>query len=119
MTSSLNIETKITEWLEKQGYPLEMLVAQAFQKEDFLVSLSDFYEDFETKSQREIDVTALRWSDFDKPVVLQVCCRIECKLARDKPWILFVSQAQPERFMPFEVIASPNYKSFSICLWIS
>ena len=45
---------KVCEWLEKQGYPLEMLVAQAFQKEDFLVSLSDFYEDFETKSQREI-----------------------------------------------------------------
>lgn len=102
---------KIAEWLENQGYPLEMEVANEFQNAGFTVSLSDWYKDFETDEKREIDVTALRWSNFNKPSVLQVCWRIECKLAREKPWIIFVSPSQPEQFIPFDVIASDEYKS--------
>ncbi len=102
---------KLTEWLENQGYPLEMEVALAFQKANFTVSLSDFYDDFENGESREIDVTVLRWSDFNKPVELQVCCRIECKSV-DKPWIIFVSQSQPDQLLPFTIICSDIYQEF-------
>jgi len=105
------IERKVTKWLENQGYPFEMTVADIFQKAGFTVSLSDWYKDFETNDHREIDVTALKWSDFEKSKVLQVCWRVECKLARDKPWVIFVSTAQPETFLPLNLIASTRYKS--------
>lgn len=101
-----SLDQQLVEWLEKQGYPLEMLVAQAFQDADFHVIMSSFYTDFEASQPREIDVTAQLLSSFDKPVAVQVSYHIECKLARDKPWIIFVPQAQPERFLPMNVIAS-------------
>jgi hypothetical protein len=102
---------KVTDWLNSQGYPLEMIVASTFRKAGFTVSLSDWYEDFETKEHREIDVTALQWSDLRKSIALQICWQIECKIARDKPWVIFVSMAQPERFLPFNLIASDFYRS--------
>jgi hypothetical protein len=107
-----DLAKKVLDWLKSQGYPLEMEVALAFQQAGFTVAVSDFYEDFDSGGQREIDVSALRWSGFDNKVALQVCCRIECKLAKDKPWILFVSQAQPERFLPFQMISSEAYRLF-------
>lgn len=107
-----DLPKKIEEWLENQGYPLEMAVAAAFQKAGFTVGLSDIYEDFETSETREIDVTAIRWSETQKPVWLQIACRIECKLAKDKPWIVFVSQAQPESFTPLKLICSQVYQAF-------
>ncbi len=105
------LTSKLVEWLKSQGYPLEMTVAAEFQKSGFTVSLSDYYDECDTGESREIDVTALKWSDFERVAVLQVCWRIECKLARDKPWVVFVSGAQPERFLPFNALASSTYKT--------
>lgn len=102
---------KLKEWLNSQGYPLEMAVASEFQKSDFIVSLSDFYKDPETGTSREIDVTALKWSATDIKTPLQVCWRIECKLAHKHPWVVFVSSAQPELPLPLVIFASPVYRS--------
>lgn len=49
-----NLKERVSDWLEKQGYPLEMEVALAFQKEGFTVSLSDWYKDFNSGESREI-----------------------------------------------------------------
>lgn len=40
-----------------------------------------------------------------------MCFHIECKTAHDKPWIIFVSKSQPERFIPFDIVATNAYKS--------
>src|SRR3970040_250032 len=107
-----SIETQIKDWLEKQGYPLEMKVALALQEAGFTTSLSDYYQDFESGETREIDVTGLRWSNFDKPVALQVCFNVECKLAHEKPWIVFLSQTNPKEVFPFDLLCSDIFRVF-------
>lgn len=42
---SEQLEKKIEEWLEKQGYPLETRVARAFRNAGFNVVQSDYYRD--------------------------------------------------------------------------
>jgi hypothetical protein len=106
------LKGKILKWLDTQGYPLEMSVALEFQKAGFRVSLSDVYTDYESSSQREIDVTAIRWSDMKAPAALEVAARIECKSSKDKPWIIFISQAQPETLLPFEYLCSSGYRNY-------
>jgi hypothetical protein len=85
-----SLKERVFEWLVQQGYPLEMLVSQAFQKADFYVTQSSFYKDIETGDAREIDVIAYKKADYgDDGIEIQVSCCIECKLGGEKPWILF------------------------------
>jgi hypothetical protein len=104
MTTEL--QTKLVKWLNTQGYPLEMYVAQSFQKANFWVTQSDFYVDPDSGKSREIDVVAHRVTEIPaaKGViqksgnVLQVLigCSIECKLAQNKPWVLFSGDKEYE-----------------------
>ncbi len=103
---------KIAKWLEAQGYPFEMSVALQFQRAGFQVSLSDAYSDYESSTQREIDVSAIRWSDLEAHAALQVAARVECKTSKGKPWVVFVSQAQPEAILPIEVLCSSGCRVF-------
>jgi hypothetical protein len=116
-TESSDLHHKLTEWLEKHGYPLEMEVASAFQNAEFNVSLSEPYTDFETKQQREIDVMAFKRSDEKKLANMQVSVSVECKLSKGHPWIAFVSQAQPESFPPFQLLSSSGARLFLIDLY--
>lgn len=88
MTLDDEFVVKIHDWLNTQGYPLEMLVASAFKESGFSVKQSCFYEDPEKGTSREIDVIAtsqdITWSRY-------VSYIIECKSCRDKPWILFTA----------------------------
>ncbi|WGS50871.1 hypothetical protein LFL96_05035 [Paraburkholderia sp. D15] len=86
-----NLETRLTRWLETQGYPLEMLVAQTFQQRGARVIQSDYYVDLKTAENREVDVVASWQRDLDD-VIVRVCLMTECKESKDKPWILFVSE---------------------------
>jgi hypothetical protein len=94
------IEHKLASWLRKQGYPLEMVVARAFGKAGFSIIQSEYYKDPETGIFREIDLSAHAMNDVHD-VLLEVNFTIECKLARDKPWVMFtssnISLADPAR----------------------
>ena len=59
MEKNSEIEKKLKKWLNEQGYPLEMQVAESFRKAGFDVSQSDYYLDPETNILREIDVNGL------------------------------------------------------------
>lgn len=84
------IEEKIKEWLETQGYPLEMLVSRHFQERGFRVIQSEYYIDPESGDSREIDVLVYDQIEIGE-VLLRLSLIIECKTAKDKPWILFAS----------------------------
>lgn len=86
-----NLEARLTRWLETQGYPLEMLVAQTFQQAGARVIQSDYYVDLKTGENREIDVVA-SWQDDLDDIIVRVCLMMECKTSKDKPWIMFVSE---------------------------
>lgn len=85
------MEDRIKNWLEEQGYPLEFKVANEFKKLGFNVIQSEYYQDSETELNREIDVKAFV-QDKIKGVLFRFSFVIECKLSKDKPWILFTSQ---------------------------
>ncbi len=81
---------KIKDWLDRQGYPLEMRVAKELTKAGFESYQSHYYTDPETEKQREIDVIGnCRSSNGTNIVNFQLI--IECKNNQDKPWIAFSS----------------------------
>lgn len=103
-----SLDDRVREWLQNQGYPLEMLVADHFMKAGFDIASSDYYTDCDSGEPREIDVRAYRWSDFDQQTTVQVCWNIECKLARSKPWVLFFSGDQQWSLFTLKALASPS-----------
>lgn len=84
------LSKRLSKWLEREGYPLEMMVAQTFRRAGFVTIQSEFYDDPETGKSREIDVSAWMQRELhDILVRVQFC--IECKLSKDKPWVMFTS----------------------------
>ncbi len=49
--STKPLSVKVQEWLEKQGYPLEMTVASKLARVDLDVTQSSYYDDPETETQ--------------------------------------------------------------------
>jgi hypothetical protein len=88
MDSEKSLEDKILDWLESQGYPLEMRVASSLTKANFWVRQSQYYLDPETNVSREIDVIATK---TDILGFLEIDFLIECKTS-SKPWLLFTSE---------------------------
>src|SRR4051812_9407117 len=85
-----DLKSKVSDWLEKEGYPLEMHVAAEFIKAGFQVAQSVFYVDEETKSTREVDLMAF----INYPIGtgwLTFSIVIECKASKSKPWIAFIT----------------------------
>lgn len=86
--SSPSRESRILEWLEKNGYPLEMRVAQAMLAEGFSVAQGTIYSDPDTGKNREMDIIASRSRYFENSFI-GVRFVIECKRAHESPWLLF------------------------------
>ncbi|RQW84441.1 MAG: hypothetical protein EHM79_13915 [Geobacter sp.] len=90
MPENKQLQDKLIEWLEKQGYPHEMEVALAFQNHGFRVFQSDYYDDPETGDKREIDLIAFKDADSEN-FKFRISFAVECKSSYDKPWVLFTS----------------------------
>jgi hypothetical protein len=99
LTERGDLEKKIIEWLNSQGYPLEMAVSQLFRNNGFWVLQSDFYDDKESGKKREIDIVAYfnKYSEVLHPLNFgfSIGCCVECKLGKDKPWLLLTSENLP------------------------
>ena len=78
---------KIKDWLEGQGFSLEMQAASAFRAAGFEVRQSSYYSDSETGKGREIDVVA---RDPDTLGVVDITFIVECKSTK-KPWVILCS----------------------------
>jgi hypothetical protein len=85
-----DLHTKVAAWFQTQGYPLEMRVARAFRDARFRVTQSEYYEDPGTSTRREVDVVASVQREIHK-VLVRVSIVAECKVSRDKPWVLFTA----------------------------
>lgn len=85
-----DLHHRLETWLESQGYPLEMTVAAELQRAQFRVFQSEYYTDPESGDFREIDLVAYRQREVNG-ILVRVTLTIECKLSRDKPWVLFTS----------------------------
>jgi hypothetical protein len=83
----MTARSKVHEWLEKTGFPLEMSAAAAFRRAGFFVRQSSTYPDPQTEKGREIDVLA---SDSDFLGDFETSFVIECKASK-KPWVVLRS----------------------------
>jgi hypothetical protein len=95
-------DSKVLNWLKKQGYSLEMRVAQVFKEAGFEVSQFETYVDPESNDLREIDVVASIGRHLDT-IDVRVTLFVECKYAR-KPWVIFTSPRRPVPFAYFSRI---------------
>jgi hypothetical protein len=86
---------KVREWLEKQGYSLEMEAASEFRKVGFEVTQSSYYIDPETAKPREIDVEAISGSSLGFVDVRFFICK-----SSDKPWVLLCSPRHTPELQP-------------------
>src|SRR3990172_11885099 len=87
------MEKKILEWIQTQGYPLEMKVANLLQRSGFLVIQSDYYKETETGVSREIDIIAYLQKEIEK-YLIRIELIIECKMSQDKPFVFFTSNTR-------------------------
>lgn len=87
-----SIHERLLGWLEKQGYPLELKVGNVLGYLDWFVDYNRYYEDPVTSKTREIDLFAYRGS-FDSDLSLWINMVIECKMSREKPWIVLASES--------------------------
>lgn len=105
MENNSEIEKKLKVWLNNQGYPLEMEVAESFKSAGFGVSQSDYYPDPETNIFREIDVVARKGVLVGDDIFTDISYVIECKSTKTKPWLLFTSESS----RPYDPIIEPDY----------
>lgn len=103
----MEIQEKLIKWLEEQGYPLEFNVANFLNALRYNVIQSEYYNDPETGTKREIDVVAYK-QEVINGVLIRFSFIIECKTSRDKPWILFSTKEKgiSEKAMIFQTPSS-------------
>jgi hypothetical protein len=85
---------KVTSWLAKTGFPLEMRTAAQWEAAGFDVTQSVYFIDPETSEARETDIVA-SLENVGSNAWLRWFYVIECKAAREAPWVLFTKPGQP------------------------
>lgn len=112
-----SMEEKILGWLKENGYPLEMRIARQLSINEFGVTQSHFYTDFESDTHREIDVIG-RLYDYVQPAnyfaisELETFCTIECK-SSSKPWVVFC-ETRPSSWNLEQAAANENGRKLLI-----
>lgn len=89
--SDSDLRSKVVDWLERTGLPLEMETATEFQKAGFTVAQSSIYADPESERGREIDVVA---HARDRTGMVQIYFAAECK-ASPNPWVVLETNVKP------------------------
>ena len=108
------LDKKVREWLEHEGYPLEFQVAKKFQENGFAIRQGSYVNDPNADAPREIDVVAYRDAHTNQQL-LRVNHIVECKWSKDKPWVIFTS---PRGLSPAACIAQTiASKLGSAILW--
>lgn len=85
------LEQNVREWLETEGYPLEIKVAREFRDRGFRVQQSEYYKNREGVF-RETDVLAARstlWDDPQMTTLFEMEAVVECKGFPSRPWVIF------------------------------
>ncbi|MEI3802727.1 MULTISPECIES: hypothetical protein [unclassified Chitinophaga] len=86
---SIDPQKVVLDYLNKNGFPVEMKIAKELKKVGLGVTQSYFYQDPLTGQSREIDILGL-YQKTIKDAMFNIIFIIECKYAKT-PWILFTS----------------------------
>lgn len=106
-----DLSTKVKNWVEEQGYSLEMRVAKKFQENGFQVSQFEHFVDQESHSVRPVDVVVSLAKDIGNSRVV-IKLYIECKYsAKDKPWVIVVTSDKFDKYSFFSRILKGQHPS--------
>jgi len=95
------MDKKITEWLSKTGYPLELYAQKIALSKGYHSEKSTIYADVESGSPREIDLVVCKHDSSERKYSYDVQWIFECKKS-DKPLIvLSESETKTSRFNLF------------------
>lgn len=94
------LEDYLLERVKKSGYPLEIEISDALEREKFVVFNTQYYFDEESKQGRDIDIYALPLvldtTDYGiRPLFLSVDVAIECKKSETHAWIFYTRPRIP------------------------
>jgi hypothetical protein len=86
------LETKLLNWLEAQGYPLEFEVARRFGRAEWNVLHESVFKDPTSEKLRAADLEAWRIvANESGEVFARVTLWVQCKKTDSTPWIVFQS----------------------------
>jgi hypothetical protein len=88
---SEELRSKVRDWLNGQGYPLEFRVADPFTSRGFAVTPSHYVDVPGADVPREIDALAV-YSRFMMSVQMRFEFYVECKWSKQLPWVVFASR---------------------------
>lgn len=103
---------QVRQWLEKQGFSLEMRAASAFRALNFEVRQSSYYSEAWTGHTREMDVEATCASPLG---LVDVRFFVECK-SSGKPWVSLCSRdtlTNYNRILAFGALSKQSQKIFT------
>lgn len=92
----------IARQIEQTGYPLEIHASEVLEKDGWDVLHSTFYEDFETRNVREIDIRADKTIDRSPsgetiyPYKIRLRLDIQCKKSDTFAWVFFLTPRKAE-----------------------
>ena len=111
---------KVRDWIEKQGYPLEMRAAKVFLDAGFSVIQSESYPDPETGKPREIDLSSLMF-DVRQTYSTVLSFAVECKSTKAKPWIVLCSTGEDSSIfsMAYHAASKPGRSVLWSLTWNS
>jgi len=92
-----DLKPKIREWLMKNGYPMEMQVADVFHKAGYLVEQSQYYRNKENVAC-EIDIIASRMAYPDAISEMNVVVECKSNPNTELPWVVFSCPADDNGF---------------------
>ena len=106
-----DLSAKVKNWVEEQGYSLEMRVAKKFQENGFQVSQFEHFIDQESGSVRPVDVVVSLAKDVGNSRIV-IKLYIECKYsAKDKPWVIVVTSDKFDKYSFFSRILKGHHPS--------
>lgn len=87
-----DLKEKLLEDIKKTGYPLELKIANIFDKCGWRTQSNSYYIDKDENKGREIDLIASKWEQIDDNenyLEMTFYFITEIKTAWKKPWVLF------------------------------
>ena len=105
------LKENLEAWLAREGYPLELSVANAFHAAGFEVLHRQYFRNKSQQSSGATDI-AVRTSVDVGNSLLRLYYLIECKWSKDKPWVIFLGDAKtPPASLVAQTVASQTARA--------
>lgn len=107
--TNIPVNEKISDWLIKGGFPLELFAHKELIKDSYSCLKSPLYEDIESGKSREIDVVAEKSTISSDNYYFNLKLLIECKKS-EKP-LLVLSEGKKKRSIREEIFSARIWPS--------